>query len=419
MIIYLSFFSDMKKYFAAIFFLLISISATAQNTASSPYSVYGIGTIHEKSSSLSRELSGTGIAVQDGFNLNPVNPASYVWMRSPLNAVFEVTAFGERNRYQTIAAASVNGTGGLGNINLWLKPKPWWGASFGIAPFSSVSYNIASTKELGTLSHADYIYSGNGNVSQLYLGNSFRLTRGLSAGLHISYLFGSVNKTETVVSASSGSSLSLNDKIVTRKAILDYGIQYSKNLDDRRSLTIGAVYSGSSSLKSTSEITLSSGGDTLANYAGDEGKFNLPSKAGLGLALHTRSSILAFDLVTRSWAKAKYASSGAAFSDTWRYSVGYSFLGSEKATGYFGSLTFSVGAFYENHYLQLKGNQLSNYGFSAGVGLPVMDGKSTVKLAYSFDRFGTLDNNLILQRSDRISLGIVIRDVWGYKRKFD
>ena len=56
--------------------LLIQGSVYAQNIFSSPYSIYGIGMINNRTSSLNRSMGGVGIAVQDDYNLNPINPAS-------------------------------------------------------------------------------------------------------------------------------------------------------------------------------------------------------------------------------------------------------------------------------------------------------------------------------------------------------
>jgi hypothetical protein len=69
--------------------------------------------------------------------------------------------------------------------------------------------------------------------------------------------------------------------------------------------------------------------------------------------------------------------------------------------------------------VKIENQVLPNYGFTLGIGLPVLDGKSTINLTYGYDRFGTVNESLILQRTQRIMLDIVIRDIWGYRRKFD
>jgi hypothetical protein len=56
---------------------------------------------------------------------------------------------------------------------------------------------------------------------------------------------------------------------------------------------------------------------------------------------------------------------------------------------------------------------------SFGVSLPVFDNRSSINLTYSFDQLGTLQDGLILQRSQKIMFDVIVRDFWGRRRKFD
>ena len=78
--------------------LLIQGTLYAQNIFSSPYSVYGVGMINNRTSSLNRSMGGVGIAVQDDYNLNPINPASYGAISSPITHIYEIGLYVESSR---------------------------------------------------------------------------------------------------------------------------------------------------------------------------------------------------------------------------------------------------------------------------------------------------------------------------------
>src|SRR6188768_3691393 len=156
--------------------LLLQAQATrGQNTFSSPYSVYGIGLLNSRTSSFNRSIGGTGIGLQDPFNLNHVNPASYASITASVTHIYEVGFYTESNRYQTSSLSKSKTNGGITNLNYWFRLRPRWATTLGLTPFSSVSYSISAKKDLGTSSSATYLYEGSGNITQLYLGNGFNI----------------------------------------------------------------------------------------------------------------------------------------------------------------------------------------------------------------------------------------------------
>lgn len=396
-----------------------AITVQAQNIYSSPYSVNGIGLIHERMSSLNRAMGGTGIGVQDEFNLNYMNPASLGGITSPISHIYETGFFVESNRYRTSTQSESKSTGGLNNLNAWFKISPRWNSTLGITPYSSMSYNITTAKEYGDLSEGTYRYDGSGNITQLYLGNAFNLIKNLSLGVNVSYLFGSISKNEAIVQSATADLMKLQNKIFTKKFNLDFGIQYKIPLNER-SLVVGAVFDHGFSLSGRQKITLLDGGnDTLNSATGDRITYKLPPSAGVGLGLHSKQSIIALDVRYKKWTNAKFGEDDLIFADTWRYSVGYAYKGNQNAESYLGLIGLRAGFYAENYYLKLKGNTLPNWGFSAGISVPVFDNRSSINLTYSFDYLGTTRDQLIQQKSQKIALDIVMRDLWGYRRKFD
>jgi hypothetical protein len=399
--------------------ILLHYSAQAQNIFSSPYSVYGIGMINSRTSSMNRGMGGVGIGVQDDFNLNPLNPASYGAISSPITHIYEVGLYVESNKYQMSTRSDSKSTGGLSNINYWFKFSPWWSASAGLAPFSSVGYKINTTRELGAASNVDYTYDGSGNINQLYLGNSFKIVKNLSLGVNISYLFGSITKNETIDLSNLSSVLTYENQIVARKMDIDLGLQYRIKIKNR-ALVLGVVADDGLTLRGTQKSALyDQNADTLTNDTGDKLKYKLPASAGFGIGLHSKRSILAADLKFENWSSANFSDQELTFQDTWKVAVGYLYKGNPNAESYWGLASLRTGFYVQNYQLKIDGTNLPLWGMSAGVSLPVFDGKSAINLTYSYDRLGTTTNNLIRQNSQKIMIDVVIRDLWGIKRKFD
>jgi hypothetical protein len=228
-----------------------------------------------------------------------------------------------------------------------------------------------------------------------------------------------VNKSESVSATAFTESLTLNNKLYTNRFKTDFGIQYRINLPSNRSVVLGATYENSLKLKSKSDLTLTNKTDTLSTFDGESTTFTLPSRIATGASLQMKRSRIAADIVFEPWSRASYPGITSQFMDSWRYGVGYSFLGNPESENYWGAIRLNAGAYYQNYPVKIENQVLPNYGFTLGIGLPVLDGKSTINLTYGYDRFGTVNESLILQRTQRIMLDIVIRDIWGYRRKFD
>lgn len=390
----------------------------AQSYSTSPYSVYGLGLLNPRASILNRTMGGTGIAVQDGENLNLTNPASYVRIKSPISHIYEVGFNMDVNRYSTQQINETKTTGSLNSLIYWFKFKPWWASTLGLAPYTSTSYSISTQREtIGT--KVNYWYEGAGNISQLYWGNSFALNKNLSVGFHTSYLFGSITKNESL-EPTEESIITMENKITARKIKFDVGLQYQIELTEEKSLVSGIVWDNQVSFTGkVNRLVTDETGDTLQLSTEDKKKYTLPTAAGFGLALHTPRSIIATDIRTEEWSTGTLAEDNIQLADTWKFSAGYTYRGNPNAMTYLSSIGLRAGFYAQNSHLIIKGTNLTGWGLSAGLAFPVFDGKSTVNLSYQFDKLGTTNNELILQQSQKISIDLVIRDLWGIRRKFD
>jgi len=406
--------------YALVLILVCTIDVVAQNIYNSPYSVYGLGTINNRMSTLNRGMSGTGIAVRDHFNLNFVNPASYGAIASPVTSVFEMGFYINHNKYTTDELNESMTRGGLSNINYWFKFSKRWASTLGLSPFSTVSYKIHTTRTLGSIADVNYLYEGNGTISQLYWGHGFTIMKNLSLGFNISYLFGPVFKRESINTTDHVSTLIFENRINANNFKLDAGLQYEIPLRKGKSIVVGIVGDNGVTLGARQKNYLIDGSlDTLATSTGDELKYEVPSSVGVGLSFQTKRSIVAGDLKFENWRDINSENQDADFEDVWKFSMGYMYKGDPDAMNYVGAVSLRAGFHLQNYYLRIKNTDLPWWGFSAGISLPMFDNRSSVNITYSFDQFGTINKGLLLQHSQQIMFDVVIRDLWGARRKFD
>lgn len=357
-------------------------------------------------------MAGTGIGIRDPINLNNTNPASYTSIQT-ITQLFEMGLFFEANTYQTQQQTDQLRTGNITSFDIWLRFSKKWAGNIGLAPFSSVDYNISSIRRIGEQS-ASVSYTGKGGINQLYFGNGFQITKNLSLGVTAFYTFGSIEK-EEIITSGFASGTFISENTITNRAGLNAGGQYTFFLKGDKSITLGATFDNRVRMKKTKETYLS---DTLLLDDDQDSDLVLPTKIGGGLSFQNRKNTLAADIVYSAWARAKL-DDDVTLRNTVRYSIAYEYKGLFDAESYWSSLRFRAGIYSQNNYLLVGNTGFSEWGWSSGVGLPVDRNRGLINLTYSHNLSGTTANGLIKQTSQTFTLDVIFRDIWGIRRKFD
>lgn len=409
----------MSRYFLFLIGVIgLASQSYSQSATTSPYSVYGIGVLNDKSAAMNRAIGGVGIAIRDPNNLNNFNPAAYTSVQGATQ-IFELGLFTESNYYQTRNASDKFTTGNLSGINSWFRMSKKWASVVGLSSFSKVDYNIASSRTIGVEEGSSVTYSGTGGISQLYFGNAFQINRNLSIGVDGAYIFGSIQKDETITSGR-GSGTVLKNKVSANRLKADFGAQYSFFMEKGRSLNVGLTYnprlrlntSGSRMLIRTNE------GDTTSSENLNTDDYVLPRSVGAGVSYQTKRSILAVDFVFKEWSDAVLDNT-VELKNTSRFALGYTYDGNPNGEKYWDFIQLKTGFHLQNSYLVLDNTSFNEWGVSAGIGLPVSGNRGSINLSYHYSQSGTLQHDLIRQQSSVIVLDFTFRDLWGIRRKFD
>ena len=421
----------MIKKYSLLFLLALQITfLSAQVNSSSPYSRYGIGDISNNGFGQSQAMGGIGIGVRTNKHINVLNPASYTSVDS-LAFLFE---FGLENQFKMFSTTNETSSSNYANLQYLAFEFPvtkWWASSTGIMPYSNIGYNLKNTSTLTGLDTVETFYNGYGGVNQFYFGNSFTVIKNLSIGANISYLFGSLNQLNSAIfiNDNDATDIFIEKQIYVGDFNFDFGTQYTLDLKNNSSLTIGATYGLQNDLSASQNLVttgiVNSGGttaaDTLAFLDNEDGIISIPSKLGLGFTYVLKNKlIIGVDYSMQDWSDASVFGKNDSLTTSNVIRVGIEYVpASKNSLSYYKRISYRAGLKYDNTYLNINGNQISDIGISFGVGLPLRRTQTSLNIAVEVGQRGTNTNNLLKENYARFSLNLTLADKWFKKKKFN
>lgn len=422
-----------------LFFIILFLPylAAGQTENNSPYSRFGIGDIAHHSFGRNRALGGMSFGLRDPNAIVIANPAS-LSARDTMSFLFEFGVIGKSTEL-----SSGNLTDKFGDINfnhlaIAFPITKRIGTSIGIIPYSNRNYNIISTIREGDLLYnpatgdLDCRYIGEGGINQFFIGNAVQLNKNISLGFNFSYLFGSLERIRTLsfVDRHDFYNSKYSDKTIIGDIKFDWGLQYTANFKHDLELTVGAIFSSNTKLSAEHEVlqenivySVDPGiyTDTVLNYTDNNGHILLPGKIGAGFTIKKGDKLMiGADYYSQDWSDARFFGKSDSLKNTNTLRGGIEFVpNSRDLRNYLNSIHYRIGGHYSDSYLQLNGEQLTDFGISFGLGLPLRGSRSIFNIAFEFGQRGTLDNNLIKEKYGILSFSLTLYDFWFKKQKFD
>lgn len=415
-----------SKFITACAIALASFAATAQNGVITPYSRYGYGMLNDNATSAQKSMGGVGYAMQSGRQTNVMNPGSYAAIDS-LTFLFDmgidVTCLWQNETVDGKRVKDSNTGGGLSYVTMQFPVGRYMGASIGILPYSSVGYAFGNSIDNGASSR-----QGTGSINQLYAGIAGRPFKGFSIGANIAYLFGTTFN-DSYVTSVTGSTTLFERQFEVRDWRLDIGAQYGIKIgrDDR--LTLGLTYSPAKDFHGHSYVYSYDMSDmSNDNKPAEEekrrlqGNFSMAESWGAGINYQWGNNIMAeADFTYQPWSKAKYDGLIQDGSDSQladRYKIAAGFQIQPKPRGnYFERIRYRIGGFYNRDYLKINGNNLRDWGLTAGFGFPVPQFKTIVSLGLEWINRSATPNPLIKENYLNITIGINFNEMWFRQSK--
>ena len=315
----------------------------AQNPATlqtvSPYSRFGIGDIQMNGGIINSGMGGGGIGMRNDSlipqYINFQNPAS---LTAHHVIAYEISLLSNSVQLQSGSATETFNRTTLGHFALAFPVTKWWGAGFGLVPYSSVGYNVSTSTIADGIGPVTYKYEGSGGINQVFLCNSFRVfanaprhyllsskyqtlklsgdsaairknlrcrnnLANISIGFQTSYLFGALNNTRRDIFPDS---LYTFDTKITKRtlfhdAYFNFGIQYSfqlkKSLNPLYQSFNDSIVTGTRLFKNKFYYKKNSGIDTASLFVRTPG---IRVSYGLVFSLPTAMNI-SYDLLAQTY----------------------------------------------------------------------------------------------------------------------
>lgn len=413
--------------------LLFSLAIFAQESTSSPYSIYGIGDIKFKGSVENRSMGSISV-LPDSIHINIQNPAQLACLKLT-GLALGGTYVNTKSKTETQEAKARRTSLDYMIVGI---PVGKVGIGFGLIPYSSVGYKIGRTANVTnnnneTIRSIISRYNGIGGVNKVFLGFGYRLTKNINIGGDLQYNFGTIETNSLQYQTDLQYGSRENNVSDLRGVNFDLGITYQRKVNSK--------YSFFSSLAYTPEAVLTSGNtrnieivqllSTSAvivierqNISVEDTKIKLPSKLSFGSGFGQLKKWLVGGEITfiqNSVMSNRFTDiNRATFENSVRYSLGGFFIPNYNSySSYYKRIVYRGGVRYENTGLVIQDKSITDFAANIGLGMPLGGTFTNINIGLEIGKRGTKYYNLVEENYINLSVGLSLSDKWFVKRKFD
>ena len=422
-----------KRLLFTVLALLTVYISQAENGINSPYSRFGLGILSDQSLAVNRQMGGLGYALRDNSYINLLNPAAMSAADST-TMIFE-GGFSLQNGNFKENGIKINAkNASFDYLAMSFRLRRNLGIALGMLPYSNVGYSFSRNETIlspdgdsnGSFSSI-YKYNGTGGLTQPFISIGWGITDNFSIGVTASYLYGDIthnisnNFTDNNISSTSRQ---YNLNVSNYKA--DFGLQYSKTISEKRSFTIGAVYSLGHDLdaearmierKTTSGTAEYSDTTTFANA------FKLPHTIGAGFTYTTGKWTFGADYTFQKWSDSSFFGDNKGC-DRSKVSLGAEFSPSKISRNILKRSRYRAGLYYAQPYTEFNGSKgCEEFGVSAGFTMPMNstnnmnNNRSLLNISGQFVRINPKTEGMITETYLRINIGVTFNEFWFFKSK--
>jgi len=407
----------MKKIKFILIFLFTSISLFAQG--GSIYSSFGVGDLRTSYSARRLAMGEMGIALSDIDYLNSMNPAGWNSLRLTR---FELSMNYAGSNIQSTSNSAFYSKTGFNGMMIGFPLDHDLGLSFtlGQVPYSQVGYDIKTNVNDPLVGNYNYSDKGEGGISKLFIGTSYRLPFGFSIGLSYDYYIGRVthsliadfNDTTTFTHATFEKETSYHGMSLTT-GIISSDLSKLFGPTDIKDFRIGFVFTPSVSLSADTVDNSTTSIGTLTTSTGSI-KDNLPYRIGIGTTFkYTNNYTFTLDYLYQPYSE--YTSNGIKdinLQNYYKLGLGFEYRDIDtRSNTFWDHVVLRAGLSFEQTPFKVKGIGVNQYSIYGGMSLPISF-DNTVDLALQYSRRGTTDNNLLLENIYKFTVTISIGDLW-------
>ncbi|MBC5840085.1 aromatic hydrocarbon degradation protein [Flavobacterium sp. F-380] len=414
----------MKNKIALTFILIILVSNVySQSISSSPYSIYGLGSLYDSNFGSNASIGSSGIALPSSSYINNLNPASLGFMYTN-HFLFDIGGQAIQTSYSNGAKTENRNNMQFSHIAMAFPVSTKAAFSVALKPYSSATYTISNLELPIENSTESYTInaSGSGGLNDFSLSYGYKLGKKFSVGLASDFLFGTITDNRDYTIANSITSI---DKTSYYKgARLSLGTQVKVD----STFMVGATIKSPSQIKASKiqsvigyNIATSTSATIETDASYDVVDYYMPLEIGVGVSKVFKNNLnFTMDYTKSLWNSTNQSSLYGTYVNQDRIAAGFSYFKTKSVRTYFDRMKYATGFNYDTGYLEIDNKRINNVYFSVGVSLP-LEGRtfSALNLTYSYGQKGSISSGLIKENYHKLSVNLSLDGIWFVKRKYE
>ncbi|WP_068844122.1 aromatic hydrocarbon degradation protein [Flavobacterium chilense] len=401
-------------------FILMSLTSFSQSISSSPYSLYGVGSLYDSDFGEIPSIGSSGMALPSSSFINNLNPASLAYI--PQNHfMFDIGGKALVTTYQNSSKSESRNNFQFSHLAFAFPVTKNSGFSVALRPYSSATFRIANLK-LPIANSQDYYYltaAGSGGLNNFDLSYGYKFGKRLSLGASAAVLFGSTSDDRSFLILNTITSIQKKTTYSGVRATL--GAQYK--IDS--TFTIATTFKLPTQINASKVQTVQSVADDVvttveSNVKSKTDNYYMPLEMGFGISKRFKNNLnMTLDYEKSLWRNTSQSELYGDFVNQDRYALGFTYKTTKNVRKYWDRVQYAAGANFDTGYLEVDGKRVNNAAVTFGLSLPIENTYSALNISYSYGQRGMISDNLIKENYHKISLNLSLDGIWFVKRKIE
>lgn len=401
-------------------FLLIAVTISSFPQGGSIYTRYGLGDPQLSFSARRHGLGDLGTAVADEDFIGTLNPAG--WNRLTRTRI-EFGVFYYGNFISDNSSKKFYANSRFTGFTIAFPASTLYGIGItaGMVPVTSINYKVNQvvTANNNITGNYDVNYEGEGGLSKVFIGSSYRLPFDLSLGATLEYFFGNLNYYSRINFPSSNTITAEYDRRFQIRGLSSTIGLISPDLlpkDEKNYLSdlrLGVAFNVGSKGSIDTLLTSSSSlrKDTVS-LASVDMKIPFYLSIGGSIMLNKRY-LINLDYFYQPWKDLAINNVDLVnLRNMMKVSAGIEYKPlRELGSSFWQQVMYRFNASYEQTQYQINGTGIDRISFGGGVSFPFSPG-NTLDIGLEYYIKGTTDNNLYKENGFRMSFGLSLGDIW-------
>ena len=408
----------MKKLFISV----ILIAAFASVTIAQSNSVYtraGIGDLEYGYSAKMIGIGNIGTTQLDPDHLLVTNPASWSVLsktRIEFALGYRGALISDNQQSNYTSETELKGV----TFGIPISREYGVGAVVGLVPYSRISYSAEKYYPKDDIIPAyKLFYEGKGGLSKIFIGSSFFLPLGFSAGASLDYYFGNqdysttINFDDSKYISTKYEDIRRSTGFGTTLGLISSNLAKELKISGISDLRIGFSYSFIGNLNTDSIFTQTSLSlvDSITNTKAD---MKIPARitGGISFALKEEYNFY-LDFLFQPMSQYSFNSQpDGNLKDAIKYNANFEYKPKRQAgMTTLEQIIWRFGLSYEQTQYTFNGQDINQYSVYGGLSYPLgID--NTIDFAVEYSNKGTTDNNLLHENAIKIYLGLSFGELW-------